>query len=57
VRERPRQARLGRWGGIRRMANRKLEKLLKFQIFSKFRTNLNSNQIYDFGDSHSHNKL
>jgi hypothetical protein len=28
-----------------------------FQIFSKFQTNLNSNQIYNFDDFHSHNKI
>jgi hypothetical protein len=28
-----------------------------FQIFSKFQTNLNSNQIYNFDDFHLHNKI
>jgi hypothetical protein len=28
-----------------------------FQIFSKFQTNLNLNQIYNFDDFHSHNKI
>jgi hypothetical protein len=32
------------------------KRLFIFQIFSKFQTNLNSNQIYNFDDFHSHNK-
>jgi hypothetical protein len=40
------------------MANRKMrERLFIFQIFSKFQTNLNLNQIYNFDDFHSHNKI
>jgi hypothetical protein len=39
------------------MDNKNWKKLLNFQIISKFRTNLNLKQIYDFGDFHSHNKL
>jgi hypothetical protein len=40
------------------MAIRKNEKgIFILQIFSKFRTNLNSNEIYNFDDFHSHNKL
>jgi hypothetical protein len=55
AREKSGQARLGRWGGFLPMANRKMKKAF-FQIFSKFQTNLNSNQIYNFDDFHSHNK-
>jgi hypothetical protein len=33
------------------------KKHFNFQIFSKSRTNLNSNQFYNFDDFHSHRKL
>jgi hypothetical protein len=46
------------WGEFWSMAIRKNEKgIFILQIFSKFRTNLNSNEIYNFDDFHSHNKL
>jgi hypothetical protein len=38
-------------------ADRKMRTAFIFQIFSKFQTNLNSNQIYNFDDFHSHTKI